>query len=34
MLNKTKVSEVQVYRRGATVKSDGMAELAAGRNIL
>ena len=34
MLNKTKVSEVQVYRRGATVKRNGMAELAAGRNIL
>jgi len=34
MIIKTKVSEVQVYRRGATVKRNGTAELSAGRNII
>ena len=34
MITKTKAAEVQVYRRGATVKRGGTAELTAGRNIL
>ena len=34
MLIKTSVTEVQVYRAGATVMRAGKAQLTAGRNVL